>query len=190
LASPVECVRLDPAAGLVDAAHEGFAAGMDFLQQIEQSSFLVWVRESGSLLGFPTFLFLHTIGLGAVSGLSGVISLRLLGFAPRLPLRALLPFFRLIWIAFYVTAASGLVLLAADARAKLATPVFYVKLLFVALAMVAVQRMRRRIVAASENEAAPLPPDANMLAVASLLFWIAATTAGRLMAYLGPQPGS
>ena len=163
---------------------------MDFLQQIEQSSFLVWVRESGSLLGFPTFLFLHTIGLGTVSGLSAVVSLRLLGFAPRVPLQALLPLFRGIWIAFAVTAASGLVLLAADARSKLATPVFYVKLVFVALALVAVQRIRRRVTEAPATDAAPLPPDATMLALASLIFWIAATLAGRLMAYLGPQPGS
>jgi hypothetical protein len=163
---------------------------MDFLQQIEQSSFLVWVRESGSLLGFPTFLFMHTIGLGMVSGLSAVISLRLLGFAPRLPLNALLPFFRMIWVAFAVTAASGLVLLAADARAKLSTPVFYVKLVLVALALVLVQRIRRRVAEAPDTVPAPLPADATFLAVASLVLWIAATTAGRLMAYLGPSPGS
>ena len=166
------------------------AVRMDFLQQIEQSSFLVWVRESGSLLGFPTFLFLHTIGLGTVSGLSAVITFRLLGFAPRLPLYSLLPFFRVIWVAFAVTAASGLVLLAADARAKLSTPVFYVKLVCVALALVAVQRIRRRILEAPRTETAPLPSDATVLAVASLMFWVAATTAGRLMVYLGPSPGS
>jgi hypothetical protein len=34
-----------------------------------------------------------------------------------------------------------------------------------------------------------LPGNARVLAVASIVFWIAATTAGRLMAYLGPVSG-
>ena len=32
-----------------------------------------WVRESGSLLGYPAILFLHTIGLATVAGLNGAI---------------------------------------------------------------------------------------------------------------------
>jgi hypothetical protein len=32
----------------------------------------------------------------------------------------------------------------------------------------------------------PLPAPTKALAIASLFLWIAATTAGRLMAYLGP----
>jgi hypothetical protein len=35
----------------------------------------------------------------------------------------------------------------------------------------------------------PLPSNAKVLAVVSIAFWIAATTAGRLMAYLGPVSG-
>jgi hypothetical protein len=66
-----------------------------------------------------------------------------------------------------VTAISGLVLLAADARAKLSTPVFYVKLLLIAAAIVVVQRIRRRIESADNGDNAMLPADARFLAMAS-----------------------
>jgi hypothetical protein len=38
-------------------------------------------------------------------------------------------------------------------------------------------------------EAWPAPPRARVVAVTSLLLWILATTAGRLMGYLGPVSG-
>ena len=45
---------------------------MEVLEQIEQIGFLVWVREGGSILGYPLVLFLHTLGLGTIAGLNGV----------------------------------------------------------------------------------------------------------------------
>ena len=54
---------------------------MDFIIQLQHSAVMDWVRESGSLLGYPAILFLHTIGLATVAGLNGAIDLRLLGVA-------------------------------------------------------------------------------------------------------------
>ena len=59
---------------------------MDFIIQLQHSAVMDWVRESGSLLGYPAILFLHTIGLATVAGLNGAIDLRLLGVASRIPL--------------------------------------------------------------------------------------------------------
>ena len=95
---------------------------MDFIQLIEQNSFMVWLREGGSLWGYPAILFAHTLGLGAVAGVNGVVDLRVLGFGRRIPLSSLLGMFGLAWIAFGVTLVSGLILLASDASNKLATP--------------------------------------------------------------------
>lgn len=39
------------------------------------------------------------------------------------------------------------------------------------------------------SEAQILPPNAKLLAILSLIFWTISITAGRLMAYLGPQTG-
>src|SRR4030095_6997907 len=101
---------------------------MEFISQLQNSAIMDWVRESGSLLGYPFILFLHTIGLATVAGLNGAIDLRLLGVASRIPLSSLSRFFPFIWIAFAVTAASGLTLLIADAESKLGSAVFYVKM--------------------------------------------------------------
>ena len=45
---------------------------------IEQSALSVWVRESPSLLAFPFILFLHTLGLALLAGISVALDLWLL----------------------------------------------------------------------------------------------------------------
>ena len=45
---------------------------MDFIFRLQHTAAMDWFRESGSLLGYPAVLFLHTLGLGTVAGLSTV----------------------------------------------------------------------------------------------------------------------
>lgn len=161
----------------------------DWLQQLEQTSFLAWVSGGGSIWGYPTILFLHTLGLATVAGISAAINLRILGFAPKVPLGPLARFYPVIWTAFGVTAVSGTILLLADATTKLANPVFYVKMVLIVLALIVLQRIRTRVLADPAAETAPISRHARLLSIASLVLWIAATTAGRLMAYLGPVSG-
>src|SRR5262245_57297123 len=101
---------------------------MAFLQWLESTPFSTWLKESPSLLAYPFVLFLHTVGLTFTAGPSTVISLRLLGFGKQLPVAPLDRFFPVIWIGFWLTAVSGLVMLAVDATTKLANPVFGVKM--------------------------------------------------------------
>jgi hypothetical protein len=162
---------------------------MDFIIQLQQSSVMAWFRESGSLWGYPAVLFLHTIGLATVAGVNGAIDLRILGIAPKIPLASLTRFFPLIWTAFGVTAASGTTLLIADAQTKLASPVFYVKMAFVALALVTLHLLKTRVFRDPLIDTQPVSFQAKMLSMASLVLWVAATTAGRLMAYIGPVAG-
>lgn len=68
-----------------------------FLTQLEQSGLATWIRESGVLYGYPLVLFLHTLGLSTVVGLSPAIDLRLLGIAPGIPLESLQKTFGLLW---------------------------------------------------------------------------------------------
>jgi hypothetical protein len=156
---------------------------MELLLWLESTSFFEWVRESNSLFAYPTFLFLHTLGLATVAGLSAFLNLRVLGFAPALPFSALTPFIRGIWVAFAVTAGSGLVLLIANVSSKL-TWIFFVKLIFVALAVSTLHLLTKQVFRNPAADQSPLPRRAHVLAVSSLLFWIGATTAGRLMAYI------
>lgn len=162
---------------------------MDFILRLEHSGVMDWFRESGSLWGYPFVLFLHTIGLASVAGLNGAIDLRVLGAAPKIPLASLTRFFPLFWTAFGVTAASGTILLIADAQTKLASPVFYVKMAFVALALVNLHVLKTRVFRDPLIDTRPVSAQAKILSITSLVFWVAATTAGRLMAYIGPVAG-
>lgn len=145
---------------------------------------MVWLREGGSLWGYPAILFAHTLGLGAVAGVNGVIDLRVLGFGRRIPLSSLLGMFSIAWAALVVATVSGLILLAADATAKLAAPIFWVKMLFVILALLCTQQVKRVVTAGDGAEAS-----GRIWAYASIACWAGAITAGRLIAYLGSASG-
>lgn len=162
---------------------------MEFISQLQHSALMDWVRESGSLLGYPTILFLHTLGLATVAGLNGAIDLRLLGVGSRIPLAPLTRFFPFIWAAFALTALTGVTLLIADAETKLASPVFYVKLAFIILALINLHLLKTRVFANPDVDRMPVTSQAKVLALSSLILWVAATTAGRLMAYIGPVAG-
>ena len=58
------------------------------LAQLEQSGLATWIRESGVLYGYPLILFLHTLGLSTLAGLSAAIDLRLLGIGQGIPLKS------------------------------------------------------------------------------------------------------
>src|SRR5437762_5601610 len=101
---------------------------MDLLLKIQESGFSQWVRESESLFAFTGVLLLHTIGMGFVVGVNAIIDIRILGFAPAVRLSALEKFLPVLWIGFWVNAATGVILLAVDLTAKLANADFYVKM--------------------------------------------------------------
>jgi hypothetical protein len=142
---------------------------------LEGTALATWVRESPSLLAYPLILTIHTLGLGIVVGATAVVAFRLLGFARTIALPSLSPLFQLIWWAFAMNAATGVLLFMADATKKASQPVFYIKLTFIGLALCTVVMAKR---AAIQNR------QSSPVAVTSLLLWTGAITAGRLMAYL------
>ncbi len=162
---------------------------MEFLQALEKSGFSIWVRESGSLWSFPGILLVHTYGMGILVGLILAIDLKILGFAPAFPLRPMQKFLTLIWAAFWVNAATGTILLIADATAKLTNPDFGIKMGFIALAVVNQRMIEKRVLNDPQIDKAPFSGKAKMLAVTSLVCWFGAITAGRLLAYVGPLKG-
>ena len=166
---------------------------MDFLLRIEESGFCQWVRGADSLFAFPGILLLHTIGMGLVVGINTTFDLRILGFAPAVRLRAFQKFFPVMWIGFWINAITGTILLAVNATKLMHNPDFYVKLAFIALAVINVQMLKREVLItpifdASAPESAPTAR-ARMLALTSMFFWIGAITSGRLLAYVGKSAG-
>jgi hypothetical protein len=158
-----------------------------FLAFIEHSALSEWIRGSESIFAFPTIITMHVIGMGFLAGGSAAIDLRILGFAPGIPLKAMRRFLPLLWLAFALNAASGTLLLIAYPTKAFTNPVFYVKLALIAAAVGLVYRIGRTVLGAPEipgqRGSAPEARDAKRLALASLAAWVALITAGRLLAY-------
>ena len=118
------------------------------------------------------------------------IDLRILGVARQMPLAPMRKLFPWMWAGFIVNALSGVALLIADATTKLANPVFLVKMTFIALGVVNMGWSKRKLFDDPQTlEQYPPTSHAKRVAIVSLVLWIGATTAGRLMGYLGPVSG-
>jgi len=154
----------------------------EYTAWLERSALSVWIRE-GSLWAFPIMLILHTVGLAFLVGANVALDVRIIGFARGIPLATLLPFFRAMWIGFWVNAASGVLLLITYPTKALTNPLFYVKLALIAAVMLHASWMRRQITGNPAFSASRLPATARMASAAALVGWGAAITAGRLLAY-------
>ena len=155
---------------------------MALLAAIERAGLSVWVRESPSLLAFPFILFLHTLGLAMLAGLNAGLDAWLLG-RRKLPPFELANLYRVMWLGFGINALSGLVLLAAYPAKALTNWVFFAKLLFIAIAVWVLQRLKGELVVAGGTAERDVSVRARRLALASLLLWTATIFAGRLLAY-------
>jgi hypothetical protein len=159
---------------------------MELLTWIEGSALGVWVRESVSLWAYPGLIAFHAIGLAFVVGLSVAIDLRLLGVAPGLPLAPFEKLFPVMWAGFWLNALSGVALTVAYATTMLVNPVFLVKLVFIALAVVNLRLIKVRVFGAARRSAdAPAIERERALAWSSLVLWTGAIATGRLIAYTG-----
>ena len=156
---------------------------MNFLETIENLGISTWVRESPSKFAYPTVLLLHVIGMGIVVGLSAIICLRLLGISPKIPIKPLEKMYPVIWWGFWINAITGTGLLMASATKRMVDPVFYVKMVFIFVGLWLLQRTRKRVFAHLDADGEP-KENARGLAWASLICWLGAITAGRLLAYL------
>ena len=169
---------------------------LGFFIWVEGTALSVWVRESPSILGFPFILYLHTLGLAMIAGLSSAIALSLLMLRERPRVAIWRGAFRLIWIGLGINVLSGIALLAAYPAKALTNPVFYAKMLSIAAAVAIVTWLERQLtnggVAALASSAAASPSTAVLAgptaaqrraAVALLGLWLFATFAGRFLAY-------
>ena len=151
---------------------------ISFTSWLETTALSVWVREAPTMFAFPFILIVHAWGMGIIAGGNAAIDLRILGFAPRVPLSAMAKFYPVMWFGFAINAISGFLLLMGYPTKALTNPVFYLKLLCIAVGMVLMSRLRRRVV----PEDSP-PPNAKVMAALSLIVWAGAIVSGRLLAY-------
>ena len=158
---------------------------MEFFTWLEDSSFSTWLKESQSPWPFDVFcLSFHAIGMAFVVGVSSAVALRILGFAPDLPLAPMKKFFPLMYGGFWLNALSGAGLLTAYPVNAVTNPGFFIKMGGVALALVCIREIRRQVFGDPKClGTAPVPQKGKILAGLLLFTWLGTITAGRLMAY-------
>jgi hypothetical protein len=155
-----------------------------FFAWVETSALSVWLREAPSIWVFPFLLVLHTVGLAFFVGANLAVDFRALGLASRVPIASLERYFLVMWLGFWINAASGVLLLIAYPTKALTNPLFYAKLSLIGAGLAMALAIRRRLPAlAGAPAAAPVPAGVTRLAACSLACWVAVIFAGRLLAY-------
>ena len=156
---------------------------MPFLEWLESSGFGTFVRESESLLGYPTFSTLHTMGLSIIVGLSTVVAARIVGFAPTMRLAPLGKLYPVMWFGFAVNLFSGTGLALAAASTTIPNPLFIFKMVSVISAVVILRILQVRVLRNPEVDTKPVDGTSIALAGVLLFLWLAAMIAGRMIAY-------
>lgn len=153
------------------------------LSWLESTSLAVWLRESPSVWSFPTVLTLHTAGMAVLVGASWMLDLRLLGVGRNVPLSAYRWVFPTLAVGLFVNLVTGVLLFIKDPTTWGTAMPFLVKMVLVVASVATLVPVRSLIL---RRDAAHRDVSRNfrLLAIASILAWAGAVTAGRLLAYL------
>jgi hypothetical protein len=154
-----------------------------FLRSLEETNFSTWLRESNSVFAFYFVLLLHTFGLALLVGANAIVDLRILGVPANMPLAPLKRYFSIMWVGFSLNVITGILLVIAYPTKALTNPVFYLKLTCIALGVIVMQKTYTRVFGEAGLSEASMEAHGRALAKWSLALWIAAITAGRLLAY-------
>lgn len=150
---------------------------------IENTEVALWVALS--LWAYPALLGAHIIGLAIVVGIFVVRDLRLLNFFPALDPAAFLPLGKFAWVGFIINAISGVLLFTSQAVTFAGNVAFILKISLIITGMVLAgiiqSRLRGELHATAE---ATISNSTRAIALFSLLTWIGAIIAGRLVAYI------
>ena len=153
------------------------------LSWLESTSIAVWVGESTSIWALPTILTLHTTGMAVLVGATWMLDLRLLGVGRGVPLSAFRWVFPLVTIGLVVNIITGVLLFMKSATTWGTSIPFLIKMALVIASVAMLVPLRSYVQSDAEHV---VTGNSRLLAVASILAWIGAVTAGRLLAYLMP----
>jgi hypothetical protein len=153
------------------------------LKTIEESGLSVWIRDSPSIFAYWFIISLHAVGMGLAVGASVIIAMRMLGVARDLPLAPLKGLYPIMWTGVWIQIISGTLLLVAYPTKAFTNVDFYLKLLLIGLAVAFMQKLKKRVFVDAALSDSEMMLKGRTLAAWSLVFWVGAVTAGRLLAY-------
>ena len=151
---------------------------------LETTELATWVAVS--LWGYPIMLSMHVVGLAVVVGIFSMRDLSLLGVFPGIQPSAFLGLGKLGWVGFIINALSGFALFASQATVFVTSVPFLVKIACIVAGMVlaGIIQSRLREEASLGDSSVAISKSTKIIAVISLMFWLAAIIAGRLIAYI------
>ncbi len=131
---------------------------------------------------FPTVLTLHTAGLAVLFGVSYLLYLRLLGIGRNVPLSDYRWVFPTLAIGLIVIIVTGILLFIKNPVLWGTAVPFLIKMGLVVASVATLLPMRSFI--RQSDAGSVVSGNMRLLAIASILVWSGAVTAGRLLAYL------
>lgn len=147
---------------------------------------LFWLEDSRLGLfvsstewGYPVVLSLHALGMGVLVGISLMLGLRALGFGGTVPFTAMAPYWRIAKAGFVVNLLSGTALFLGSASELFFNWAFRIKLLLVFIGLFLTWQLVRRCMNSPESDLS----EHRLLAAASVVTWLCALIAGRLIGY-------
>lgn len=147
---------------------------------LESTALAQWVGLS--LYAYPALLALHITGLAVVVGIFFMRDLRLVGLLSNPSPRDFLKPGRLAYGGFALNAISGFMLFTSQATIFAVSTAFRVKISFILMGMILAWQIQRRLRSIADEH---VDTRTRLLAGLSLICWLVAIIAGRLIAYLG-----
>jgi hypothetical protein len=171
----------------------------EFLRWIEETEFSTWLREGDFIDPFSTYytlLGVHSIGMAIVVGICVMLSFRLFGFHQGLSVAEANRMLTFAWWGFYINLASGVLLYVAQPRRELLTFTFWLKMISIVLAVIAMRVIQKtldriEVVPAPEGGGRMvelIPARLRQTAFLMNLMWFLAIVTGRLIGYTQPPP--
>ena len=156
---------------------------MEFLAYLEASAFSEWVLLS--MLGFPTLIALHSIGMAVAVGLSLMVTLRLHQIFVGIKLQLIPRLLDIAVLGFVLNLITGLALFVSRGPEYILSVVFLIKMLLVIISAMILfwlrQHLKPRSVTAEISVADGVT---RTMSVVSTVTWFGAVVTGRLIAYI------
>jgi hypothetical protein len=156
---------------------------MGFLESLESTGISLFVRESDSLLSFPTILTTHAFGYCFILATNVIVSARLLGFASSIPLKPLRKLFPVMWVGLILTTITGLLLVMAAAQKRVPNPILWFKMILLAVATPMMWKFQMKVFEDPSVNENNIPASARTMAACQMALWLLIMISGRLIPY-------
>jgi hypothetical protein len=155
---------------------------MSVLVYLQESAFSQWL--SISMFGFPLLIALHSVGMGAVVGLSLIVTLRLYGNLPGIGGPVLPQLLQVAVWGFALNFLTGLGIFITRGPEYATSLIFLLKMLLVVVGAAILFWLRAELVRAPTAPVRVSERVVRRMSLVASTLWFGAVVTGRLIAYL------